>query len=88
MATLPRLRRQVQAAEGRLRVELTRVRRASAALQCHYRRRPTRALLAALGVGWVAGRWLSPAVLAAAVLRLAGGELLLFGRRTVRRLWV
>lgn len=88
MATLGQLRRQISLAEAQVQAELRRVRREGGRLHIHYRGRPVRLLLAVFSAGWVTGRWLPPTVLAAAVLRLAGGELLLFGRRTARRLWL
>lgn len=88
MATLGQLRRQVGLVEAQLQAELRRVRAESGRLHIHYRGRPVRILMAVFGAGWVTGRWLPPTVLAGAVLRLAGGELLLFGRRTARRLWL
>ena len=88
MATLGQLRRQTSLAEAQLQAELRRVRAEGGRLHIHYRGRPVRMLVAVFGAGWVTGRWVPPAVLAAAVLRLAGGELLLFGRRTARQLWL
>ena len=88
MATLAQLRRRISIADGQLQADLRRVRREFGRLHAHYRGRPVRSLLAVFGAGCVTGRWLSPRVLAAAVLRVAGGELLLFGRRTARRLWL